>query len=125
MTGSVRVFYDGDCGLCQRTVRVLQRLDTLKQLEWVDFRRTLVAIDTARLEHEMAATAGGRTFFGFSAYRALSWKLPVLWPLLPLMYLPGARLIGDAVYRRIAERRQGICRIDPRHVARRKQNERS
>ena len=125
MTGSVQVFYDGDCGLCQRTVRVLQRLDTLKQLEWVDFRRTLVAIDTSRLEHEMAATSGGRTYFGFSAYRALSWKLPVFWPLLPLMYLPGARFIGDAVYRRIAERRQGICRIDSRHAARRKQNERS
>ena len=71
----------------------------------------------------MAATSGGRHYFGFSAYRALSWKLPVFWPLLPLLYLPGARLIGDAVYRRIAERRQGICRIDPAHAARRKQNE--
>lgn len=121
MTDDIQIFYDGDCGLCQRTVRVLKRLDTLKRLQWVDFRTTRVDIDTSRLEHEMAATSGGRTYFGFSAYRALSWKVPAFWPLLPLLYLPGARLIGDAVYRRIAERRQGICRIDARHPARGKE----
>jgi predicted DCC family thiol-disulfide oxidoreductase YuxK len=116
----VQVFYDGDCGLCRRTVRVLRRLDVLRQLEWVDFRAAIVDIDPRRLEHEMAARTGGRTYFGFPAYRALSWRLPIFWPLLPLMYLPGARPIGDAVYRRIAARRYSICEIDPRHMARRR-----
>ena len=109
MTRQVQVFYDGDCGLCRRSARVLQRLDILRQLEWVDFRRTRVDVDASRLEHEMAARSGGRTYFGFSAYRALSWRLPILWPLLPFVYLPGARFVGDAVYRRIAECRSGIC----------------
>ena len=120
----VHVFYDGDCGLCQRTVRILRRLDILSQLEWVDFRRTRVDVDTARLEHEMAARVSDRTYFGFSAYRALSWRLPIFWPVLPLLYVPGARVIGDAVYRRIAERRQGICAIDPEHTIRREYDER-
>jgi predicted DCC family thiol-disulfide oxidoreductase YuxK len=110
----VQVFYDGDCGLCQRTARILQRLDVLGQLDWVDFRTAKVDIDPARLEHEMASRSGGRTYFGFSAYRALSWRLPIFWPLLPLLYLPGVRPIGDAVYRRIAARRYGVCEIHDR-----------
>ena len=109
MTRRIEVLYDGECGLCRRSARILQRLDILRQLDWVDFRRTSVDVDTSRLEHEMAARSGGRTYFGFSAYRVLSWRVPVFWPLLPLVYLPGARLVGDAVYRRVAERRQGIC----------------
>ena len=52
--GRVQVLYDGHCGLCQRSARILQGLDILEQLEWVDFRTTNVDVDTSRLEHEMA-----------------------------------------------------------------------
>ena len=93
----VRVLYDGDCGLCQRTVRVLRKLDNLSQLEWTDFRTGPVEVDPSRLEHEMAAIVGGRVYFGFSAYRALAWRVPAFWPLLPFLYLPGVRYVGDAV----------------------------
>jgi predicted DCC family thiol-disulfide oxidoreductase YuxK len=115
--GPVQVFYDGDCGLCQRSVRILQGLDLLSLLTWVDFRSTRVDIDVSRLEHEMAAISSGRTYFGFSAYRAIAWRIPVLWPALPVLYLPGARHIGDVVYGRIARQRHGICRVDRRPAA--------
>jgi predicted DCC family thiol-disulfide oxidoreductase YuxK len=108
-----RVLYDGDCGLCQRTVRLLRAVDVVNGFDWIDFRRTRVEVDASRLEHEMAAVFDGRTYFGFSAYRAMSWRLPIFWPLLPFLYLPGARLIGDAVYRAVADRRRSICRLKP------------
>ena len=112
-----QVLYDGDCGLCQRTVRILRAVDVFNGFEWVDFRKTRVDVDASRLEDEMAAVFGGRTYFGFSAYRAMSWRLPIFWPLLPLLYLPGVRPIGDAVYRRVAQRRHGICRLKRNDVA--------
>ena len=110
--GRVQVLYDGHCGLCQRSVRILQGLDILEQLEWVDFRTTNVDVDTSRLEHEMAVVRRGRVYFGFSAYRVIAWRIPLFWPVAPLLYVPGVRPAGDAVYRRIAERRHAICPID-------------
>jgi predicted DCC family thiol-disulfide oxidoreductase YuxK len=111
--GRLQVLYDGDCGLCQRSIRVLQGLDIFELLRWVDFRTTQVEADRSRLEHEMAAVTRGRTFFGFSAYRAMAWRIPAFWPILPLLYLPGVRLAGDHIYRRIAARRHGICHVEP------------
>jgi len=111
--GPVQVLYDGDCGLCQRSVRILQGLDVFGHLMWVDFRATRVDVDVTRLEHEMAAISGGGTYFGFSAYRAISWRIPILWPALPVLYLPGASRIGDGLYGQVSRRRHGICRIDP------------
>ena len=115
--GSVQVLYDGDCGLCDRTVRILKGLDILDQLKWVDFRKAVVEVDTSRLEHEMAAIVRGRVHFGFWAYRALSWRVPALWLTLPFLYLPGVPALGELIYHRIAARRQVICRLDPPGVA--------
>ena len=53
----------------------------------------------------MAAVRRGRVYFGFSAYRVIAWRIPLFWPVAPLLYVPGVRPAGDAVYRRIAERR--------------------
>jgi hypothetical protein len=59
----------------------------------------------------MAVISGAKTYFGFTAYRAMSWRIPVFWPLLPILYFPGVRPIGEAVYRWVAENRHGTCRI--------------
>jgi predicted DCC family thiol-disulfide oxidoreductase YuxK len=117
----LRVLYDGRCGLCGRTVRILQGIDLLDRLVFIDFRtsdlsvfrgKTRPEIDVLSLEHDMAAVDGGRVYSGFAAYRALAWSLPIGWILLPLLYLPGTRGIGDAVYRRVAERRHDFCTLD-------------
>lgn len=111
MTQPIRVYYDGDCGLCRRTATVLGRLDVLKQLRWINFRTTRGEVDPERLEREMAAVVHGRTYFGFSAYRAMSWRLPLFWPVLPFLYVPGVRYVGDAVYRYVADRRTTTCPV--------------
>jgi predicted DCC family thiol-disulfide oxidoreductase YuxK len=111
----VRVLYDGDCGLCQRSARILKMLDVLGQLAWVDFRSTPVDVDLLRLEQEMAAISNGRTYFGFSAYRTIAWRIPIMWPALPVLYFPGVKLVGDAVYAWIARRRRHICPLPRPH----------
>jgi predicted DCC family thiol-disulfide oxidoreductase YuxK len=41
--GRLEVLYDGQCGLCGRTVRILRGLDLLERLVFVDFRRADMA----------------------------------------------------------------------------------
>jgi predicted DCC family thiol-disulfide oxidoreductase YuxK len=50
-------------------------------------------------------TPDGRSERGFDAYRVLARALPVTWALVPFVYLPGVRWIGQAVYKSVAHRR--------------------
>ena len=119
--GRAQVLYDGQCGLCGRTVRLLRGFDLLDRLEFIDFRAirpdatsrtTAQEIDLSRLEEEMAVVdRRGRAYWGFAAYRAIAWQVPAFWLALPVLYVPGVRRLADARYRHIAERRARICEI--------------
>ena len=115
------VWYDGTCGLCDRTVRVLSGFDLLRRLDFRDFRGedleaypsvSGVTLAPGRLEDEMAVVVGGTCHWGFRGYRALARALPLFWVTVPLLYLPGVARVGDAVYRRIARRRHGLCPLE-------------
>src|SRR5262249_49800352 len=110
-SGPIRVFYDGSCGLCLRTVRLLTSADLFRRLEFLDFRRLDltefsrrhgVSLTAEALEREMFVIAGGRSYGGFAGYRVLARAVPLFWPLLPLLYLPGVSRLGDTVYRYVA-----------------------
>ena len=119
------VWYDGSCGLCDRTVRMLSGLDLLGRVDVRDFRREDldafrraegVALEPSRLEDEMAVVIERRAYWGFRGYRVLAGALPLLWVVRPLLYLPGAVAIGDAIYRVFAQRRHGLCTLESAHV---------
>ncbi len=107
------LIYDGSCGLCQRTVAVLRRLDVLDRIVFLDalgdWSRIREAFPSLREEDCLATmhvvTAAGQIETGFDAYRALSWSLPLLWPIAPLLYFPGVPSIGRRVYAAVAARR--------------------
>jgi len=106
------VLFDGQCGLCRRSIATLLTFDWLHRLHPVDFHspeRDHVAHglsfdDLNRALH--IRLPNGKTYLGFSAFRQLSWSLPPLWPLAPFLYLPGAIIIGNWLYERIANRRK-------------------
>ncbi|MGE0450124.1 MAG: thiol-disulfide oxidoreductase DCC family protein [Vicinamibacterales bacterium] len=120
---SVRVFYDGRCGLCGRTVRALRGLDLLDRLDLVDFRRLpdegpaspdAQGVSRDALESEMAVVdTRGQVHWGFDGYRALMWHVPIGWPMLLLVYLPGVPRLGRTIYGYVAARRAGICELRP------------
>jgi len=63
-------------------------------------------LDPARLMAEMHVVApDGRVDHGFRAFRRLAWDLPPLWPLVPLLYLPGVPTIGQRLYLWVARNR--------------------
>src|SRR4051812_3826509 len=96
------VLYDGQCALCQRSVRILKRLDWLGRLRYADARDpanvppTRAPLDPARLLEEMhVVTPDGRVAHGFAAFRRIAWRLPALWLVAPLLYLPGVPWLGQ------------------------------
>jgi len=118
--------YDGSCGLCQKTVAVLRRLDVLDRIVFRDALRDWPAIRTefptlsqeACLENMHVVTASGRVETGFDAYRAISWSLPLLWPIAPLLYVPLVPAVGRRVYAAVARgRHRGGCPVPTRSAA--------
>lgn len=117
---TVAVIYDGLCLLCIRSIRVLRALDVRDRLTFHDANdreAVLSAFPSLRgadLDDAMyAVDRKGRVYRGFFAFRRLAWTTPVAWPLLPVLYLPGAGRIGPRAYELVARNRTRIgCRID-------------
>jgi predicted DCC family thiol-disulfide oxidoreductase YuxK len=115
-----QVLFDAQCPLCLKAVDTLKRLDWLHRLRFLDARDpgSLPAreppLDPDRLLKEMHLLTpdGKHVFHGYAAFRWLAWRLPLLWPIAPLMYIPGVPQVGQKVYLWIARNR---CRLVPCH----------
>jgi predicted DCC family thiol-disulfide oxidoreductase YuxK len=119
------VLYDGHCAFCRKSIGLLRRLDWLGRLTYADSRDPAqrpagVSLDPGRLLEEMhvVTAPGGRVLHGFAALRWLAWRLPPLWPLAPLLYLPGVLPLGQRLYLWVARNRfrlvpchGGVCTL--------------
>ncbi len=119
------VLYDGQCRFCQRRVANLRRLDLGRRLEFVSLHDDRVArdfpeISRERLLEEMfVVDTAGHARSGATALRYLSRKLPPLWPLAPILHIPGSLPAWNWLYRFVARNRmrlsgtctEGTCRV--------------
>jgi predicted DCC family thiol-disulfide oxidoreductase YuxK len=125
------VLYDGDCAFCLRSIGILRRLDWNKALSYQNARnrgelpRCGALAEPGRLLEEMHVLTPDRReiFAGFAAFRWIAGRIPLLWPFLPLMYLPGIPRLGQRLYLWVARNRfnlipcqgmDGACSIPPR-----------
>jgi predicted DCC family thiol-disulfide oxidoreductase YuxK len=115
------VLYDGLCPLCIRTATIVDLLDGGRRVALVDFEGSWARASALAqgLTREQAREAmhlvapDGRRVRGFLAFRALTGVVPALWPLAPLLRLPGVAPAGDLIYRFVAARRpRRHCRAD-------------
>ena len=123
--GPARILtFDGHCLLCIRATGVLHRLDIFRRVEFVAFtddgnRSKLEGFNYERAQNEMLLESHKGWIGGFRAFRAIAASLPLLWPIVPLLHLPGMTALGDAAYRAIARNRylllgrceDGFCRL--------------
>ncbi len=110
--GRAVLLYDGQCGFCLESVKRLRVLDLFGWVDPVDFHRQP---DLARLHPSLTPERcrsemillepNGRLSGGFDAFQRMCPHLPMLWGLVPLVYLPGARWMGTRLYRWVAEHR--------------------
>lgn len=113
----IYVLYDGNCGLCRRTIASLQKFDLQRRLVPVN------ACKRSELEkhglgghfkdpetlRDMHAVLGEKIWKGFEAYRAIAGRLPLLWPVWPFLWIWPISWYGRRVYRHVADARS--CEI--------------
>jgi predicted DCC family thiol-disulfide oxidoreductase YuxK len=99
--------------LCRKSRDILKRLDWFDRLRFDNARDPEKVpacnppLEPGRLLEEMhlLTPEGGRVYHGFAAFRWMAWRLPALWPLLPLLYIPGIGRLGQRVYLWVARNR--------------------
>ncbi len=107
--GKYKIVYDGRCSFCVSCIRDLKIMDWFKKCEFADYHAASDLKELhSTLDPKVAAsqihliTPEGKIYGGFFAIRQTAWLMPLMYPLLLVMYLPFANKIGSAMYRWIA-----------------------
>jgi predicted DCC family thiol-disulfide oxidoreductase YuxK len=106
----IEVFYDGDCRLCMREVRLLRRLDERQRIRFVDiagegFDRGSVGVTwEALMDRIHARLPDGTIIEGVEVFRRL-YAAVGFGPLVAVTRLPGVAQLLDLGYRWFAKNR--------------------
>jgi len=109
--GGMEMVYDGNCGFCVRSMAWFLAFDGLGQIAIRDFRADpSPVVDDAQVEKALyTVLPDGRALPGFEAYRYVVLRVPGLWWLVPLFYIPVvSRLLGHPIYNWVAANRSRL-----------------
>lgn len=112
------VLYDGQCNFCRSQISTLRRLDGRQRLKFVSLHDPDVATTYPNLTFEQLmaemwiVTPEGKQYGGAYAVRHLTRRLPILWPVAPLMHIPFTMPIWSFLYRLVAKYRYKIAGRD-------------
>ncbi|MFC4077621.1 DCC1-like thiol-disulfide oxidoreductase family protein [Salinithrix halophila] len=106
----ITVYYDGWCPFCTQSVTTARRLDWFDMIRFVSFREPGVTeqygLDPERLKKRLHSTNDGRHFReGIDGIIQMVQRLPLMWPILPVLLLSRWLGLGQRVYDWIASRR--------------------
>jgi predicted DCC family thiol-disulfide oxidoreductase YuxK len=109
------VIYDGECNFCKAQVARLRSLDRFGQrLSFISLHDPRVNERYPDLTHDQlmeqmfVVDQQGNRFGGSDAVRYLSRRLPLLWPAMPILHLPGTAGLWRWAYHQVAKRRYKI-----------------
>ncbi len=111
------VLYDGRCGYCKKAMMLIRMTDwlhrvTLENLHDPEARASYapkISIETLN-ESMHAVDENNDITKGFYAVRAICRELPVLWPVVFLLSVPGVPFIGERIYGSIAAHRPIVAK---------------
>jgi predicted DCC family thiol-disulfide oxidoreductase YuxK len=113
------VLFDGSCSFCRKAIAVLKVFDIFGRINYLDLHGSESAsiIRTKGLEQDdlmkdMHALAGPKILKGFNAYQEISARIPLFWLVRPFLYLPFVQILGDRIYRNVADHR--ACKLVPK-----------
>jgi predicted DCC family thiol-disulfide oxidoreductase YuxK len=100
------VFYDGDCRICLRAIASIRTIDILDGIIYADARDDpgvdpprLGNVNRSNLLQDIYVISDERKYRGLAAYRAIAIRIPVLWPLLPVLFLLPVEGLAKKLYR--------------------------
>lgn len=106
------VIFDGECGFCQRSIRIGRTLDWLGRIDWrarldPDVQAEFPQLSGEETQNRMVSIRpDGRCYGGFYAVRDILRHFPLTCLPALLLYLPGVSLLGVPLYRWIAKNRR-------------------
>jgi predicted DCC family thiol-disulfide oxidoreductase YuxK len=116
---TLTIVYDGHCGFCLRSLKIVRVFDLFGALRFFDshdpdtYRRFPVLRDTNVNEAMYALADAEPPYAGFFAFRRLIWSSPLTWLFIPLFYFPGSTLFGPRIYAWVARNRSKLgCRTE-------------
>jgi predicted DCC family thiol-disulfide oxidoreductase YuxK len=117
-TPALEMIYDGQCTFCKRSMAWLLAFDGLGQIRTRDYRTdpspVVASEDVDKALY--VVIDDNRALPGFDAYRYVVARVPGLWWMIPLFYIPLlSRAVGRPVYNWIASHRHVIstCAVSP------------
>lgn len=106
------LIYDGHCKFCIGQVSRIARLDMTKSVTFLSLHDPLVGERYPDLTHEqlmeqmvVVDAKTGKRHAGAAAFRFLTRKLPLLWPIAPCLHIPFTLPLWQWGYRQVAKRR--------------------
>lgn len=110
------VIYDGQCNFCRSQVGHLRRFDCFgDRLAFISLHDPRVAERYGDLDHQAlmeqmyVVDRRGNRHGGSEAVKYLSRRLPLLWPLAPILHLPGTAKLWRWGYNQVAKRRYKLA----------------
>lgn len=110
----LRLVYDGECDFCRSALLIVRFLDVFRLVTCLDYHNGEELAQVPGVKREdadeavIAVRPRGHQWVGFYAWRILAWRLPALWLLAPLGYVPGVPWLGRRVYAWVAQNRSRL-----------------
>jgi predicted DCC family thiol-disulfide oxidoreductase YuxK len=114
----VTAIFDGRCVLCQTTRALINRLDWLRRVEFLDLHQQHeVLARFPQLENRDLLGSihviddENHVYNGFPAMRRMLKEVPLGFPFWVMFHMPGLRRLGPIAYRWIAQNRYAINKM--------------
>ncbi|WP_165769136.1 thiol-disulfide oxidoreductase DCC family protein [Virgibacillus profundi] len=113
------IFYDSYCKMCTTSSILWKKIDWRNKLSFESFR--LLMDYPEEMEKSLHVKHRGQWFQGYNALIEIAKLLPLIWVLLPFMYIFKWVGLGDYIYKKIAANRKLVpvnqcgdsCMINP------------
>ena len=113
----ITALFDGQCVICQTTRRIVNALDWLNRVEFLDLHDKAQVetrypdYDHTAMMGEIHVVADDKLFAGFDGVRRMLRETPLGFPAWMIFSLPGMGWLGPRVYRFVADNRYAINRL--------------
>ncbi|MBD1867613.1 hypothetical protein H6F95_09960 [Cyanobacteria bacterium FACHB-471] len=99
------VVYNGNDRLFRRAIATIRVFDLFDRITYVNVldkpalaAHNLTWLDSGGILADIHTVVNQITWKGFAAYRMLSFRVPIFWPILPLLYIPPVLAVCDRIY---------------------------
>jgi len=118
------LLYDGSCGFCKGCVGILKKMDLFASLDYRDFyeyidRHKVLPAGLTQddvLRRMYLIEDDNERYGGYTVFRRIAWAMPMMWPLIPVIFFPGMGIVGPVLYDAVAKNRK--CLLPNRNTDR-------